>query len=397
MNFPKEELSTLCADIVVGHVGPSSSHRQSDGVPFLMGKNIGLGFLKLDDLERVTPNFHRSQTKSQLQPGDVVVVRIGQSGQAAKIPEALGEANCAGLVVIKQPSGVTADYLVHFLNSPEGRRQSLAETKGSTRQTLNTKSVAAAQIPVPSLATQRRITEILDRAETLRAKRRAALAQLDTVSQSIFLDLHRQAHDVSREVRLVDVAEATRGSFVNGPFGSDLLTRELQNEGVPVVYIRDIRDGEYRRVSTVCVSEEKANDLSVCSVRPGDVLVAKVGDPPGVAARYPENEPIAVVTQDVIRIRLASNLALPEFIVSYLNSSLGRLKVSGITIEATRARFSLGEFKQLTIALPPLSLQKGFARQATFVAKLKTAHRASLAELDALVAVLQHQAFRGEV
>jgi len=44
-------------------------------------------------------------------------------------------------------------------------------------------------IPVPPLAEQRRIAEVLDRAEELRAKRRAVLAQLDSLTQSLFLDL----------------------------------------------------------------------------------------------------------------------------------------------------------------------------------------------------------------
>jgi type I restriction enzyme S subunit len=44
-------------------------------------------------------------------------------------------------------------------------------------------------IPLPPLPEQRRIAEVLDRAEALRTKRRAALAQLDTLTQSIFLDL----------------------------------------------------------------------------------------------------------------------------------------------------------------------------------------------------------------
>ena len=42
---------------------------------------------------------------------------------------------------------------------------------------------------MPPLTEQRRIAEVLDRAEALRAKRRAALAQLGSLTQSLFLDL----------------------------------------------------------------------------------------------------------------------------------------------------------------------------------------------------------------
>jgi type I restriction enzyme S subunit len=184
---------------------------------------------------------------------------------------------------------------------------------------------------------------------------------------------------------------------VNGPFGSDLLTSELQEEGVPVIYIRDIRDGEYTRVSKSCVTERKARDLAVCSVRSGDVLVAKVGDPPGIAAVYPEGEPIRVVTQDVIRIRVSPDIATPQFVVGYLNSSIGMWKVAGITIEATRARFSLKDFKAMKLELPPIPLQREFTRRVGAVEKLKTVHRVALAELDALFASLQHRAFKGEL
>ena len=46
---------------------------------------------------------------------------------------------------------------------------------------------------------------------------------------------------------------------------------------------------------------------------------------------------------------------------------------------------------------PPIPLQREFARRVTAVEALKTAQRASLAELDALFATLQHRAFRGEL
>lgn len=268
---------------------------------------------------------------------------------------------------------------------------------GTTRGKLTQAGASEIPIPIPSFSEQQRIAEILDRVEALRAKRRDALSQIDTLTQSIFLDLHQEARNVSRQVSLVDIAEKTRGSFVNGPFGSDLLTSELQDEGIPVVYIRDIRSGEYQRVSTVCVTEMKAHDLAVCTVRPRDVLIAKVGDPPGIAALYPDGEPLAVVTQDVVRIRVTNDLALPEFIVGYLNSSVGRWKISGITIEATRARFSLGDFKKIKIELPPIPLQREFARRIATVEKLKAMYRVSLAEMDSLFASLLHRAFRGEL
>ena len=45
------------------------------------------------------------------------------------------------------------------------------------------------QIPFPPLDEQKRIAGILDAADALRAKRREALAQLDTLLQSTFLDM----------------------------------------------------------------------------------------------------------------------------------------------------------------------------------------------------------------
>jgi len=55
------------------------------------------------------------------------------------------------------------------------------------------------------------------------------------------------------------------------------------------------------------------------------------------------------------------------------------------------------QLRALPIPLPPLPLQREFARHVTAVEALKASHRASLTELDALFASLQHRAFRGEL
>jgi len=51
----------------------------------------------------------------------------------------------------------------------------------------------------------------------------------------------------------------------------------------------------------------------------------------------------------------------------------------------------------ISTILPPISLQREFARRTEAVEKLKTAQRASLAEMDALFATLKHRAFNGEL
>jgi type I restriction enzyme S subunit len=58
---------------------------------------------------------------------------------------------------------------------------------------------------------------------------------------------------------------------------------------------------------------------------------------------------------------------------------------------------TLDHLKAFPLLLPPIELQREFERRVGLVEKLKTAHRKSLAELDALFAALQHRAFRGEL
>lgn len=52
---------------------------------------------------------------------------------------------------------------------------------------------------------------------------------------------------------------------------------------------------------------------------------------------------------------------------------------------------------KIEMFLPPITLQHDFARRVAAVEKVKNAHRASLAEMDALFASLQHRAFRGNL
>ena len=166
----------------------------------------------------------------------------------------------------------------------------------------------------------------------------------------------------TKKTKLSAVAESNRGSFVNGPFGSDLLANELKDEGVPVVYIRDIKRTGYKRKSKVCVTSKKAKQLDVCRVIAGDVIISKVGDPPGDTCIYPDGEPNAIITQDVIRIRVNLSIAIPKYLVALLNSDFGQTVINDISVEGTRKRVSLGDFKSTRFVMPPLNEQNAIIK-----------------------------------
>lgn len=174
------------------------------------------------------------------------------------------------------------------------------------------------------------------------------------------IDSIRRTSQDWKIVPLQEFSSSDKNSFVNGPFGSDLLSSELVDEGQPVIYIRDIKDGRYQRKSDVCVTSEKHHALPACHVDYGDVVIAKVGDPPCEAAVYDANES-GVVTQDVIRIKTVE-LGLSQFLVFLLNSDIGKRQVKKIKIVGTRERVSLTDFKKLKFPFPPVSEQKKIAK-----------------------------------
>jgi type I restriction enzyme S subunit len=69
----------------------------------------------------------------------------------------------------------------------------------------------------------------------------------------------------------------------------------------------------------------------------------------------------------------------------------------GLSSSTTVPILNKSGFMKVELRVPPIELQREFARRVTAVEKLKTAQCASLTELDALFATLQHHAFRGEL
>jgi len=398
VSWPTTTIDEACSLVTDGtHYTPPDL---GEGMPFLTVKDVTKdGRVDFSECSRISSEEFERADKGNSVPkrGDVLFSKDGTVGKVHVVNGNEPFAVLSSLAILRpEQNKLDSNYFGWILKSESCLDQASRNKTGSAIRRIILKDLKKVKFALPPLAEQKRIAGILDAADALRAKRREALAQLDTLLQSTFLDMFGDPEQWS-EISVSALAKAGRGTFSNGPFGSNLLTSELTKSGVPVIYIRDIRNAEYKRVSKVCVTEEKAAELKTCQTLPGDVLIAKVGDPPGVSAVYPAAQPLGIITQDVIRIRPELDAVNPSFLSGYLNSAYGKRKIREITVEATRARFGLTDFKKQKIPLPPVALQRRFAAMVESVEQQKTRMRSHLAELDALFASLQSRAFNGEL
>lgn len=290
--------------------------------------------------------------------GDIIFAKRRAYQRKLGVAEFDGICSAHAMVLRAKPEVVLPEFLAFFMQSDLFMNRAVEISVGSLSPTINWKTMAVQEFALPPKGEQRRFVEVI--AATDRS--------LDAL-HDLFLATHAALSSMMEHVantwavcetrQLQHFANSGKNSFVNGPFGSDLLTSELTNSGVPVIYVRDIKPNRYLRVSPSHVTEEKADRLIACNVLHGDVLVAKVGDPPGWAAPY-FSDHRSIVTQDVIRIRPAADVD-SVFLAALLNSRAGIRGIQSIKISGTRERFPLTQFKKLLLPKPPLSVQKEIA------------------------------------
>jgi type I restriction enzyme, S subunit len=396
-------LTAVCTsedDIKCGPFGTQLNKVEfrEEGVPLWGIKQVNVNF-SIPTNDYLEPRTANRLKQYDLRPGDIVMTRKGTVGNCAVYPEhyVVGIMHSDLLRLRVDAAKCEPAFLVHQLHhSPDVERQLALISGGAIMPGINVGKLKQLEVMLPPLAEQRRIAEVLDRAEALRTKRRAALAQLDSLTQSIFLDLFGDPATNPKRWPCKPVG-LLASKFSDGPFGSSLKSEHYTETGVRVIRLQNIGVGEFVNDDAAYISEHHFAKLKKHECRPGDVLIGTMGDPNLRACIQPEWLTIALNKADCVLLRPDESVANAMFICALLNQPATERMAQDLIHGQTRARISMGRLRGLEVPVPPIALQREFARQITAVENLKTTQRASLAELDALFASLQHRAFRGEL
>ena len=395
-------LETVLVSLESGARPAGGASVDSGEIASLGGEHLNSdGGFDFTSIKRIPRNFFESLRGGRIAPRDILVVKDGATtGKTAFVREdfPFGEAavNEHVFCVRVDQSKASPEYVFHFLRSPHGQTAINLDFRGATVGGISRQFARKARLPLPPLPEQRRIAEILDQADVLRAKRHAALAQLDTLTQSIFLDMFGDPGASGWRMTTIDgVAAEAAGAIRTGPFGSQLLHSEFTEEGIAVLGIDNAVENEFRWGQRRFISESKYRQLSRYTVHPGDVLITIMGTC-GRCAIVPDDIPVAISTKHLCCITLDRTKCLPVFLHAYfLRHPIARAYLERRAKGAIMAGLNMGIIREMPIPLAPIELQEVFVKKAEAVGRVKVGHLNGEAGLDALFSSLQHRAFRG--
>lgn len=387
-----------CCDIISGATPSTSEPRFWDGdiewaTPRDLSELDGKYIARTS--RRITQDGLESCAASRLPPNSVLFSSRAPIGHVAINLVAMAT-NQGFKSFVPKRGELDPNFLYHWLRARRSFLESLGN--GATFKEVSKAVVSRIEIDLPLLPEQRRIADILDKADAIRRKRKEAIALTEELLRSAFLEMVGPAAPDYKgwEVRSIEsLASDTPNSMRTGPFGSDLLHSEFVDEGIAVLGIDNAVQNRFAWGERRFITEPKYEKLRRYTVLPGDVIVTIMGTT-GRSAVVPADIPTAITTKHLATITLDRREAEPEFVSQALFRHPEVLRqVAGANRGAIMSGLNLGLIKALRIPVPPLQRQHEFADVSARIRHL-SARMTAHAHEDALFGCLVAQAFNGQ-
>lgn len=374
----------------------ASSTPQSGYLPILRAGNITDDGLVFDDLVFVPAA--RVADKQKIRRNDVVIAASSGSlevvGKAARAMDDYEGSFGAFCKVLRPGPDVDPSYFSHFFRTPEYRRRVSALAAGVNINNLRNEHLDEMLIPLPPLPEQRRIADILDKADALRAKRRAALKKLDELTQSIFLDMFGDPTTNPKGWPVVPLAELCR---LVGEYGAGVASKSYDPSLPRYIRITDITEGGKLTNDPVSPAGQPSEWASYL-LEPGDLLFARSGATVGKTYLHRASNGQCVFAGYLIRFRTRTDRLLPEYLFQFTKTAAYRKWVDARQRVVAQPNINARQYGyELLIPCPPVELQKLLAERLRSVENIEHMESAAISEADALFASLQHRAFSGDL
>jgi type I restriction enzyme, S subunit len=337
-----------------------------------------------------------SRARQIVTTNDVLISTVRPNLNAvALIPDELDGATASTGFTVLRSNNTDLDpkYLYYWVRSPFFVGEMVKRATGASYPAVTDQIVKDSKIPLPSLPEQKRIAAILDKADAIRRKRQETIRLADEFLRSVFLEMFG---DPVRNEKGWDTYK--------GNDYSDLLTVGVVvkpasyyiDKGIVALRSLNIKPNHIILSNLVYFSEESSNGVLAKSIlMQGDVVIVRTGLT-GTAAVVPK-ELDGANCIDLIIVRPKKNMLNPYYLVFLLNSERGKKLVSSKEVGGIQKHFNIGAIRDISVPLPPMSLQDQFAQIVEKTEQQKELLEKSLVEMDNNFNSIMKKAFKAEL
>ncbi|CAN1541330.1 HsdS Restriction endonuclease S subunits [Burkholderiaceae bacterium] len=327
----------------------------------------------LNDALSVNKSNHKISNQYEIKCNDILMALSGATVGKIAVAKQIDEGSYINqrVAIIRGKRTENSKYLRYVFDG-ELLSKLLMSAGGAAQPNLSPKDLAKMEIPLPPLAEQQRIAAILDKAEEIKRKREQAIAKLDELAQSTFVEMFGDPSGY-------DGTEITLGeclTFINGRAYSQ---HELLNSGTPIIRIQNLNGGSRWFYSNLMLPTDKYCDQ-------GDLLFAWSA----TFGPYIWHGSKSIYHYHIWKV-VPSNLIDKQF-AYYLLKSITQ-QVKDASHGASMLHMTKGGIEAWKIKLPTIEHQLVFS---SFIKKLNELNgRFGLSKniISENLASLQHQAF----
>jgi type I restriction enzyme S subunit len=282
-------------------------------------------------------------------------------------------------------------YLYHYINSHDFQSQKNILCSGATQKAITNEKIQSLDIPLPPIAEQKRIADILDKAAAIKAKREQVIAKLDELKQSTFESMFGDPIINQNEYPTKLLSELCIRIQI-GPFGSQLHEKDYIENGIPVINPTHIKNGEIKPAASLTITTQKHRELSQYHLAQDDLIVGRRGEMGRCAVVKKEQVGWMCGTGSLF-LQLDKTQVNALYLQNIMSSQSMRKHLESVAQGVTMANLNKDIVGGLSIQVPPLAKQQRFIEITKYAETVLSLFEESLAKIEITISSLQNQAF----
>ena len=285
------------------------------------------------------------------------------------------------------------EFLRYFLDS---KRPDLSRAaRGVAQPNINQSILRALELPLHAIDEQRRIVDLLARAEGIVRLRREAQRKAAELIPAIFIDMFGDPATNPKGWPVVPLGEVIKRGPSNGLYKH----KSAYGAGTPILRIDGFYDGVITGLSQLKrVQLDDEHELRRFALVEGDIVVNRVNSPEylGKSAIVPRLAEPTVFESNMMRFGVDGSRVLPEFVIALLQQPASRRHLLANAKHAiNQSSINQQDVKSVPVPLPPVALQQAFAQRTAAVACIRGRQTEATSTAQASFDALLASTFRG--